>query len=349
VQHLADAAYAAWKRGLVVQALGRRGFDAPPVDALVRVPARSRRRASLAARLVGGQAALGFHGRESHALESIESCQVLHPDLTALLPELRRALQPMLSAKQTAEVALLVADTGIDLLISSRHAPGLEARQQLAALAEQRDLARVSWSPVAGAQEPEPVAVRRPVAVQFGGVRVEPPPGAFLQPSAAGEAALVQAVRDWLGDAEGPVADLYAGLGTFTFPLAARGPVHAVEGAEPAMAALWQAARKHDLAGRVTAEVRDLAADPPDPDDLSDFAGVVFDPPRAGAKALAEALAESDVPRVVALSCNPNTFGRDARALVDGGYRLEAVRPIDQFPWSGHVELAALFRRPAAA
>jgi 23S rRNA (uracil1939-C5)-methyltransferase len=351
VQHLADAAYVAWKHGLVGQALGRRGFAQPPVGELVRVPARSRRRASLAARLLGGQAALGFHGRESHELESIETCQVLHPELTALLPDLRRALRPLLSAKETAEVALLVADTGIDLLVASRQAPGLEARQALAALAEDRDLARVSWRPVAGGAgvEPEPVAVRRPVAVQLGGVRVEPPPGAFLQPSAAGEAALVQAVRDWLGDVKGPVADLYAGLGTFTFPLAERGPVHSVEGAEPAMAALWQAARKHDLAGRVTAEVRDLAEDPPDPEVLSGFAGVVFDPPRAGAKALSQALAESDVPTVAALSCNPNTFARDARTLVDGGYRLEAVRPIDQFPWSGHVELAALFRRPAAA
>lgn len=350
VQHLAENPYRDWKREQVVQALNRRGFEDPPVGPLQTVPANSRRRATLAARLEGGSATLGFHSRESHAIESIETCQVLRPALVELLPSLRKALQPVLRGKETADVHLLESDSGLDLLIVSKQPPGLKARQALAALAEEHDMARVSWQPAnakGAAAEPEPIAIRRPVIARFGGVEVEPAPGAFLQPTSEGEAALTQAVQDWLGDVDGPVADLYAGIGTFTFPLAARGAVHAVEGSEAAMASLWQAARKQDLVGRVTAEVRDLADDPPDADDLSAFAAVLFDPPRAGAKALSEELAVSDVETVVAISCNPNTFGRDARALVDGGFTLEELRPVDQFPWSGHVELAALFRRPA--
>jgi 23S rRNA (uracil1939-C5)-methyltransferase len=347
VQHLADGAYRTWKHGLVVQALERRGFDDPPVEALTVVSARSRRRATLAARLEAGTARLGFHSRESHAIESIETCQVLRPELVGLLTDLKRALQPVLTGKETADVALLAADSGIDLFVTSKRPPNLQARQQLAALAETHDLARVSWQP-AGDRDaaPEPIAIRRPVWAEFGGVRVHPAPGAFLQPTAEGEAALAAAIGEWLDGVDGPVADLYAGIGTFTFRLAAAGKrVHAIEGAESAMAALWQAARKSDLQGRVTAEVRDLAADPPPAEDLNAFAAVVFDPPRAGAKALAEQLAASEVETVVALSCNPNTFGRDARTLVDGGYSLRAVCPIDQFPWSGHLELAALFVR----
>jgi len=346
VQHLADDAYRKWKRGQVVQALRRRGFAEPPVAELQTVPPASRRRATLAARRHGKQVRLGFHGRESHVIEDIQDCAILTPRLLDLLAPLRAALVPVLAEKETAEVALLDGESGVDLLLASRQPPGLTGREALAALARDHDLARVSWAPAdAGGAEPEPIAVRRAPLLTFGEVAVEPPPGGFAQPTAAGEAALVAAVADWLGEVEGPVADCYAGCGTFTFPLARRGAVHAVEGSEVAMAALWRAARRHDLAGRVTAEVRDLAKDPPAPDELDAFAGVVFDPPRAGAKALAESLAESRVPAVAAVSCNPNTFARDARTLADGGYALVEVRPVDQFPWTGHVELAALFRR----
>ena len=346
VQHLADAPYRAWKHGQVVQALERRGFEAPPVADLTVVPPRTRRRATLAAKLDAGTAQLGFHSRESRVVESIETCQVLRASLVRLLPDLRRALQPMLTGKETADVALLDADSGVDVLIVSRQAPGLQARQALAALAEAHDLARVSWQQT-GAKDadPEPLAIRRPVVAEFAGVRVEPAPGAFLQPTAEGERALADAAAGWLDGMQGPIGDFYAGIGTFTFRLAQHAKVHAIEGSEAAMAALWQAARKHDLQGRVTAEVRDLASDPPPADDLVAFEAVLFDPPRAGAKELAQEIADSEVETVVALSCNPNTFGRDARILVDGGFGLREVRPIDQFPWTGHVELAALFTR----
>jgi 23S rRNA (uracil1939-C5)-methyltransferase len=348
VQHLADGAYRRWTGEQVRTALTRRGFAEPPIAEPVFVGANTRRRAVLAARRTGGGVQLGFHGRESHDIADIRTCHVLDPAILAVLPGLRTALASLLGKRETADVTVAVTDTGLDVLIASPSAPGLQAREALGALAQDADLARLSWREAGpdGADIPsEPVAVRRQPRMTFGGVAVQPPPGAFVQPTADGEAWLVHAATDWLKDAAGPVADLHAGLGTLTFPLAGTHKVHAVDGDEPAMAALWQAVRKHDLMGRVTAEVRDLAEDPVPPEDLDAFGAVVFDPPRQGARAQAEAIAESGVGTAVALSCNPNTFGRDARILVDGGFTLAAVRPIDQFPWTGHVELAALFRR----
>jgi 23S rRNA (uracil1939-C5)-methyltransferase len=348
VQHLADPAYRRWTREQVEIALRRRGFTAPPVAEPVFVGRKTRRRATLAATRRGKQVAIGFHGRETHRVEDIHACEVLAPEILALLPPLRSALGPLLDGGETADVTVLSSDGGLDVLLASRAPPNLKAREALADLAQQADLARLAWTEAGRADPdlpPEPIAVRRPPLLHFAEVPVEPPPGGFVQPTAEGEAALIDAVRGWLDDARGPVADLYAGVGTFTFPLARGHKVHAVEGDQAAMAALWQSARRNDLMGRVTAEVRDLALEPLAGDDLDGVDGVVFDPPRAGAKAQAEALAESDVATVVAVSCNPNTFGRDARALVDGGYRLVEVRPVDQFPWTGHVELAALFRR----
>ncbi len=187
--------------------------------------------------------------------------------------------------------------------------------------------------------------IRRPPAVRFAGVAVEPPPGGFLQPTAEGEAALSERVLSYVPERAATVAELYAGCGTFTFALARRARVHALERDEAALAALWAAARKAGLAGRVTVEARDLARAPLTAEELAGSECVVFDPPRAGAREQAAALADSPVPAVVAVSCNPNSFARDARILVDGGYRLVEVSPVDQFPWSGHLELVASFRR----
>jgi 23S rRNA (uracil1939-C5)-methyltransferase len=226
----------------------------------------------------------------------------------------------------------------------------LAAREALADLAQAADLARLSWGQTArpdAAMESEPVAIRRPPVLRFGDVTVEPPPGGFLQPTAAGEKLLVEAVLAGIPAGAKRVADLYAGCGTFTFPLAGRCRVHAVEGDSTALAALWTAARRADLAGRVSIEERDLAREPLDPAELNGLDGVVFDPPRTGAREQAMALAASAVPAVVAVSCNPATFARDARILIDGGYTLMEVLPVDQFPWSGHLELVGRFLRPA--
>jgi 23S rRNA (uracil1939-C5)-methyltransferase len=177
----------------------------------------------------------------------------------------------------------------------------------------------------------------------FGGVAVDPPPGAFLQASAEAQQAMTALVIEAAAGAR-RIADLYAGCGTFTFPLAQAAKLHAVEGDKDALAALAGAARRASL-GRITAERRDLARNPLQLDELKPYDCAVFDPPRAGAKAQCEMIAKSRVPLAVAVSCDPGSFARDARILVDGGYRLESVAPVDQFVWSPHVEIVAVFRR----
>ncbi len=353
LQHLSDAAYGQWKRDLVGQALAQRGLHEVPVAALVRIAPGTRRRATLAATRDGGKVILGFHGRESHRVVDLETCLVLTPGLTALLPALREALVPLLAAREIAALTLCETETGIDLLIVSATAPNLAAREALAALAEAQDLARLSWAqqswagrPAAGAApEPEPVVLRRPPSLRFAEVAVAPPPGGFLQPTVAGEAALVDRVLAYLPEDVETIAELYAGCCTFTFPLARRARVHAVERDAAALAALWAAARQAGLAGRITVTAQDLARAPVLAEDLEGGDCVVFDPPRAGAREQAAEIARSSVPAAVAVSCNPKTFARDARILVDGGFALVEITPVDQFPWTGHLELVAKFRR----
>jgi 23S rRNA (uracil1939-C5)-methyltransferase len=208
----------------------------------------------------------------------------------------------------------------------------------LAGFAERCDFARIVWrSP----GEEILVVERRPVRVMLSGFAVPFPPGGFLPASAAAETILVEEVLAGIGDRR-PVLDLFSGLGTFAFALAAVGPVHAVEGDERAAAALARAAR--DRPG-VTVERRDLARNPLPPEALAGYAAAVFDPPRAGALRQAAALAVSTLATVVAISCNSATFARDAGQLIAGGFRLERVVPVDQFTWTPHLELAAVFRR----
>jgi len=193
-----------------------------------------------------------------------------------------------------------------------------------------------------------PLIVNRPPRLTVGPALVEPPPGAFLQATRAGEHMLANLVLEHAGKAR-RIADLFAGIGTFTHPLAQRAQVHAVEFGKPAVEALQHSANRTTGAKPVTSQARDLYRRPLDPGELARFDAVVFDPPRAGAEAQARELGKSIVPRIVAVSCNAQTFARDARILLDGGYRLEGVTPVDQFRHSPHVELVAAFARPKAA
>lgn len=342
LQHWSDQRYAQWKARQIAIALAHRGFADAPLRPLVRVPPASRRRASLAAERAGRSVRLGFHRQASHRVVDIAACQILLPDLARLLPPLRDLLGLILADGERAQIAITQTDSGIDLVLGWRGRLDLAAREALAEFADRRDLARLSW------QSPplpvEPVAHRRPVQMRFGDVPVDIPPGGFLQPSAEGEAALTAGVTAALGGCR-EIADLYSGCGTFTFPLARRSQVHAIDGDAGAIEALAGAAQRAGLGARVTAVARDLAESPLSADELKPFDGVVFDPPRAGARAQAQELARSQVPVVVAVSCDPATFARDARILVDGGYRLLEVAPVDQFVWSPHVELTAVFKR----
>lgn len=324
LQHVDDAAYAGFLKDRIASALAAQGVPAPDILAPHLSPPCSRRRASLKA--AGGL--VGFNAGASHRIVDMRDCYVLRPELFALVAPLRRLLGGR------AGVAMTLADQGVDLLLEGVSVEGLEATEAMIAFAEAQRLARLAIDDGYGPQtlwEPEPVTIT------LSGTPVALPHGAFLQATAEGEAALVAAVREAVGDAA-IVADLFAGLGTFA--LALSGKVYAAEGSRDAVLALKGAGRG------IFADHRDLFRRPLDETELDRFEAVVLDPPRAGAKELAPHLAASSVPRLAYVSCNPNTFARDAGILVEGGYRLIWVKPVGQFRWSTHVELAAAFAKP---
>jgi len=349
VQHLAEAAYLDWKRDIVVTALERQGIDGAVVEPVVPTPAGGRRRAELAAlRLRGSHGAtlLGFHARASNKIVDLTECVVLRPALRNLIAPLREVLAQVLEPGGGCDILLTETTVGVDLLVTAKMPPRPKQVLAFAAFAEESNVARVSWTSArVGA---EPVAQRVPPAVEINGIAVALPPGAFLQASAQAEQAMAELVIENLGTLppRARVADLFAGLGTFALPIAAKGArVHAVDSAGEALDALMAATGVAGLGGQVTVEVRDLSERPVMAAELSGTHGVVFDPPRAGAPEVVRQLAASDVRRVVAVSCNPATFARDAAALIEGGYRLVRVTPVDQFVFTGHVELVAGFVR----
>lgn len=340
LQHLSDDAYARWKIERLTDALGRFGVQGYVLDALCPTPPGARRRATFAAYRPGTSESVivGFQVAHSHAIVDLEECPVLQSDILELLPTLRSWLPRILLPRQRTEVAATATDSGLDVVLALPGSPDLVLRQTLAEFAAAANLARLCVSVANGS--PEPVVQRRPVGVRFGAVMVPLPPGSFLQPSRPGEAALVAKVIEALGSVHS-ASDLFSGAGTFTFALAEAGlRVHAVD----ADSASVQAIRAAGLP-RVSCEVRDLFARPLRADELNRFDAVVFDPPRAGARAQAEQLALSAVPLAVAISCNPETFARDASILTQGGFRVVRITPIDQFLWSAHLEVAAVFRR----
>ena len=327
LQHIDDAAYADYVKDRIASALAAQGLAGSEILAPHLSPPCSRRRAALKA----GGGLVGFNAGQSHRIVDMRECHILRPELFALVAPLRRLI------KSRAEAVMTLADQGVDLLLNGVSVEGLQAAEAMTAFATEHRLARLSIDDGYGAQtlwEPDPVTVT------LGGVPVGLPHGAFLQATEDGEAALVAAVRRAIGGA-GVVADLFAGLGTFALALDAK--VYAAEGARDAVLALKAAAGR---AGRpVFVDHRDLFRRPLDVAELNRFEAIVIDPPRAGAKEQMPLLAASGVPRIACVSCNPATFARDARALADGGYRLDWVQPVGQFRWSTHVELAARFSR----
>ena len=340
LQHLDPDTYRSVKLGTLRTALERVGIDPALVEPLQVVPP-ARRRARLGLirpRDRSLPARIGFRERFRRDLVGLEECPVLEPRLMAVVGKLQPAAHDLLPPDGAAEVTLTRTDSGIDMLLEAAERPSLLALETLAALGEECDLARIVWRTRG---EEIVVVSRRPVRVVLSGVAVPFPPGAFLQASAAAEAILVESVLDGIGPRR-PALDLFAGLGAFTFALARGGSVHSVEGDARAATALAGAAANRS---GVTVERRDLARDPLSPEALGAYAAAVFDPPRAGAAQQAAALAASAIETVVAVSCNPATFARDAARLIGGGFRLELVTPVDQFVWTPHLELAAVFRR----
>ena len=336
LQHLTDAAYADYCISRVAGALAQHGLEAvirPPHLS----PPNTRRRATLRALKAGGRVLIGFNQAGSNRVVDMRECHILHPRLFDLVAPLRLLLAEILPPKRSGEAHLTLADQGPDVMLKGVAVEGLEGVEAVTSFSEANQLARLSIDEGLG---PEPRYEPRPVTVTLGGVPVAMPIGGFLQATEDGQAALVEAVREATGGSA-RIADLFAGLGTFALSL--HGQVTAAEASREAIMSLKVAAAR---AGRpVKAEHRDLYRRPYDAKELAVFDAVVLDPPRAGAFEQVKQLAASSVPRIAYVSCNPATFGRDAEILAGGGYKLDWVRPVGQFRWSTHVELAAAFSR----
>jgi len=335
MQHLSDEAVASWKTDIVRTALAAQELEAEFLPMAVSPP-RSRRRATLAARRTRKGAMAGFNGRKSGTITEIPDCRLLHPDLMPALPVAGALATAGASRKTPLRVIATLSEAGLDVAVLDGKPLDGPLRLELARLANTHDLARLVWND-------EVIATRCPPFQDFDGIVVTPPPGAFLQATKAGEAALRDDVLR-IAAGTGHVVDLFAGCGTFALPAARRARVHAVEGDAAMIAALDRGWRGAARLKHVTTETRDLFRRPLTAEELAPFGAAIIDPPRAGAPAQIAELARSGVPVIAHVSCNPASFARDAATLAAAGYALGTLRVVDQFRWSAHVELVAAFR-----
>lgn len=301
-------------------------------------PPRTRRRATLHGLKAGKGAVLGFREGRSNRIVDMRECHILAPELFALVAPLRKLIADH-AGRQPIDIGLTLADQGVDCFLKNFAAEGLAATEALLEFAGTHGLSRLAFDQGYGAEtvwEPEPVTI------SLGGVPVGLPHNSFLQPTRDGEALLVSDTLDFVAGAR-TVADLFSGLGTFAFALAGPTKVLAVEAARDAFLACKGAANGHGVP--VHAMHRDLFRNPLTAEEIGRFGAVVLDPPRAGAREQVAHIAASEAKRVAYVSCNPSSWAKDAKALVEAGFRLEKLRPVGQFRWSTHVELTSYFTR----
>jgi 23S rRNA (uracil1939-C5)-methyltransferase len=327
-----EANYAASKRQRVVDALQRRGIDAN-VGELIDAHGKGRRRVVLHVREFDGTWRAGFMQARSHTLVDINACPILEPALLEA-PKIAAAFGPVLDA---CDVAITSADNGLDVSIKAERSAVARRMPALQSLFHELKLIRLSVNNeiVFSATHPQ---------VSIGKASVNLPINTFLQATAEGEAALTAIVLDALKKSK-RIADLFCGVGPFALRLAERAQIHAVDFDKPAVSALQLAANNTQGLKPFTTEARDLFLNPLVPQELKEFDGIVFDPPRAGAESQARNIAKSKVKHVAAIACDADSFARDAKTLINGGYKLLTVTPVDQFKWTAHIEIAAVFRR----
>ena len=336
VQHMARDKYLNWKHDSVVTAFRARGIEAN-VTPVVSANGK-RRRATFSARKTNAGIVIGFHQAGTHELVAIEECPVLEPQIVAALPAIKDLVAPLLSRRGEMRIAVTASLGGLDLnLEDAEKTLSRELRMHLAREAQLARFARVSIDDDPAFEASRPIQ-------RFGRAEVAPPPGSFLQAVADAEAKMTDLILQAIGKVKS-VADLFSGVGAFTFPLAEKSRVLACDGDREAIAALQFAAKNTQGLKPIEALVRDLFREPLSGLELKDFDAIVFDPPRAGAEAQSQRIAKTKVKTVVGVSCNPATLARDARVLIDGGYKLESVTPIDQFLYTPHIEAVAVFRR----
>jgi 23S rRNA (uracil1939-C5)-methyltransferase len=337
-QHMSPSLYRAWKRGLVVEALERERVAAEVGD-LVDAHGAGRRRATFHARFPHGEPdEVGFMRARSHDIIAIDACPLFSAGMAGALLAARALGGDLRGLMKPLDIGVTATLDGLDVDLRGSGPLGRNETQKLTRTADALDLARVS-------NHGEIVIERRPPRVAFAKALGRVPPGGFLQATEAGETWLADFAERALADTK-RVADLFCGAGAFTLRLARGHEVFAADTDPAAIAALSRAAATTPALRKLEAETRDLFRRPLRPEELAAFDAALIDPPRAGAIEQARALAASTLPLVISISCNAATFARDARILIDGGFHIEAVTPLDQFRFSAHVEIAAVFRRP---
>ena len=337
LQHVADVPYRGFKRQLVIDALKSKGLT-PEVGEIVAAHPGERRRVVFAARKTEKDMLVGFNQAESHHIVAIEECPISSAGIISRLPAIRAVGAAVATNADVFRIAVLETLSGLDLAVEGvKKLSDQQRRKAVEVILGLRGIARVSLDGEILIEPTKPL-------VEFGGVKVSPPAGGFTQATKSAEVAMSELVLAHVGTAK-RIADLFAGAGTFSLQLARIGRVHAVEGDGKAIASLDHAARNTQGLKPVTVEKRDLFRRPLMTAELKVYDAVVFDPPRAGAEFQCKELARSIVKRVVAVSCNPLTLARDLAILVEGGYRITSVTPIDQFLWTSHVEVVATLEK----
>jgi 23S rRNA (uracil1939-C5)-methyltransferase len=337
IQHWQPEAYRAWKRRIVIETLEHAGIDCE-VAALVDAHGAGRRRITVHARRGGdGELRTGFAAASSHAIVAISDCPILDPGLRGALDAARALAEALKPTAKPLDIQVTSASNGLDVDVRGSGPLTTALIATLSDLAQQHGLARLT-------RHGELVLMRTPPTIEIGAARVILPPGSFLQATLAGEEALAALVAGHCKRAK-HIADLFCGVGPFALRLAAKARVSAFDSDAGAVSALQKAATSASGLKPIKAEARDLFRRPLMPQELRDYDTIVFDPPRQGAQAQVKQLAASKIPVVIAVSCNVATFARDARVLIDGGYKIEGVTPVDQFRHTPHVELVARFTR----
>jgi 23S rRNA (uracil1939-C5)-methyltransferase len=337
IQHWEAGRYRAWKREGVIATLAQAKI-ACEVHPLIDAHGLGRRRITLHARIGKSDAlTVGFAAAHSHDIIPVDRCPILDPGLSGALDTARAIAEPLISIAKPLDIQITATDNGLDVDVRGSGPLPSTMIATLSRIAEQRGLARLT-------RHGELVLMRTPPTIAIGAARVTLPPGSFLQATVAGEEALAALVTEHCRRAK-HVADLFCGVGPFALRLASKARISAFDSDAGAVTALQKAATSTSGLKPIKAEARDLFRRPLMPPELRDYDAVVFDPPRQGAQAQAQQLAASKIPVVVAVSCNVATFARDAGILIDGGYQIEGVTPVDQFRHTPHVELVARFKR----
>ncbi len=337
LQHLSNEAYTKWKQQKVKQAFSNRGIEVD-IEPIYVAPKHSRRRTTLGMRRTKKTTLLGYHSRRSHELIDISNCLIIKPEIEKQFENLKALLRPLTSRKGEIRITVTHTLNGLDVsleYVSKRL--DAQIRGEIAELARKFGISRLTI-------EKEIIFAQNTPQLQFGNVTVDLAPGAFLQAVKDAENYIADIITREIGTSK-KVADLFCGMGTFTFPIAQKSEVTAIEYDEIALKYLDKTYRNTQNLKPITTELRDLFQDPLSAKELEKFDAVIFDPPRAGAKAQSDTLAQSSVPIIVAVSCNPSTLTRDLRILIDGGYKIKQVKPIDQFLFSPHVEVITVLHR----